>query len=71
MEASSGTKLSAREKEEIVRLYRAGEKLIVIAEVLGCSEGSVQKWLRWARTRGVDLPPRRRGPKRNEDGRRL
>jgi transposase len=71
MEASSGTKLSVREKEEILKLYRAGEKIIVIAEIMGCSEGSIQRWVRRARARGMDLPPRRRGLKGSEDGRGL
>jgi transposase len=68
--ASSGTRLSQRERDDIVRLYVQGEKIIVIAAVLGCSEGSVQRWVRLLRAKGVALPVRKRGP-REKNGTRL
>jgi transposase len=71
MMGSSGTRLSGEEREELVKLYRAGEKVIAIAAMMGCSEGSIQKWIRRARARGVDLPPRKKGARGSEDGRRL
>jgi DNA-directed RNA polymerase specialized sigma24 family protein len=70
MMGSSGTRLSQRERDDIVRLYVQGEKIIVIATVLGCSEGSVQRWVRLMRARGIAMPVRKRGP-RGENGTRL
>jgi transposase len=71
MMGSSGTRLSQREREDIVRLYVQGEKIVVIAMMLGCSEACVVRWVRLMRAKGVALPARRKGPRGGENGTRL